>query len=212
MSLGHPFTMICAGATGTGKTEFTIKLLEHMASMIRPPIDEVIWAYAEWQDSYNRIKNVSFHEGIPSLQKSRLNRLLVIDDQMEHGGDVSSIFTRESHHKNISVIFIVQNLFYHHRDMRTISLNCHYLVIFKNPRDASSVGVLSRQMYPGASKFLIKVYEDATATPHSYLFIDLKQTMPDHLRLRAHIFPGEINYVYVRKGKRKSRMNITSIC
>jgi hypothetical protein len=32
---------------------------------------------------------------------------------------VASLFTKKSHHRNISVMYIVQNLFYH----RTISLN-----------------------------------------------------------------------------------------
>lgn len=200
MALKHPFTMVCAGPTGAGKTEFTIKLIENMNHMIRPQIDEVLWSYNQWQDSYLRIPNVTFHQGIPEIQKSSLNRLLIIDDQMDCADLVSSIFTRESHHKNISVIYIVQNLFYHHKEMRTISLNAHFLVVFRNPRDVSTISVLARQMFPGRAQFLRNVYADATSVPYSYLLIDFSQTTPDHLRLRTNIFPEEVNYVYIWKG------------
>ena len=52
---------------------------------------------------------------------------------------VTKLFTKECHHRNISVMFIVQNLFGKKKEQRTISLNSHYLVVFKNPRDASQM-------------------------------------------------------------------------
>ena len=42
-----------------------------------------------------RMKNVIFHEGIQNLEKSTLNTLLIIDDQMDQGGDVSSMRERD---------------------------------------------------------------------------------------------------------------------
>jgi hypothetical protein len=41
------------------------------------------------------------------------------------------------HHRNISVMYIVQNLFHRGKHHRTIGLNAHYMVVFKNPRDVS---------------------------------------------------------------------------
>ena len=62
---------------------------------------------------------------------------------------VSNLFTKGSHHRNLSVLHLVQNVFDKNKHTRTISLNTHYLVIFKNPQDASQITHLAKQMYPG---------------------------------------------------------------
>ena len=80
-----------------------------------------------------------------------------------------------------------------------MSLNAHYLVIFKNPRDANQLATLARQMYPGSSKFLIESFGDATRKPYGYLLIDLKPDIEDRLRIRTQIFPDETQIVYVKK-------------
>jgi len=67
-----------------------------------------------------------------------------------------------------------------------MSLNAHYMVLFKNPRDVSQFAKLTRQMYPKASQFA-----------YSYLLVDLRPEQDEELRLRTNIFPGETHYVYV---------------
>ena len=81
--------------------------------------------------------------------------------------------------------------------MRTISLNTHFLVLYKNPRDKSQIRVLSNQMFPGKKNFLVEAYSEATKTPHSYLLIDLHPETPELFRVRTNIFPGEDSTVYV---------------
>ena len=125
--------------------------------------------------------------------------LIVIDDLMNESSKdsaVADIFTKYSHHKNISVIFIVQNLFHKGAKMRDISLNSHYLVIFKNPRDKHQIYHLARQFKPDNSKSVLEAFQDATETPHSYLMFDLTQNTPEILRMRAHIFPDEQMAIY----------------
>ena len=93
---------------------------------------------------------------------------MVIDDQMENaGGDkrIVNLFTRGSHHRNLSVIYIVHNLFHQGKNSRSISLNSHYLVLFKNPRDKLQILTLAKQMYPGNTDFFIKRYEEAVRRP-----------------------------------------------
>ena len=82
---------------------------------------------------------------------------------------------------------------------RTISLNAHYLVLFKNPRDAGQFSILARQLYPSSWKFAIEAYKDATSAPYGYLLIDLKPEQDERCRLRTNVFPGETQFVYVRK-------------
>lgn len=210
----HPFTCVIAGPTSCGKTEFVKRLITHQHEMITPPCDEIIWCYSEWQRSYEDLVGVvTFHEGIPDLgefgerggksgygSKPRKRRLLILDDLMkEIDSRITALFTKGSHHHDMSVILIVQNLFGKNKEQRTISLNSHYLIVFKNPRDASQITHLAKQMYPGNIHYLQEAYKDATAEPHGYLLIDLKQDTPDHLRLRTTIFPGEQQIVYVQK-------------
>ncbi|GFX86217.1 uncharacterized protein TNCV_2560991 [Trichonephila clavipes] len=80
--------------------------------------------------------------------------------------------------------------------IRDISLNAHYMFLFKNPRDKSQVMNIGKQLYPGKSKFFREVYEDATSKPFSYLLIDLKPDTSDSMRLRSGLFPGDTFFVY----------------
>ena len=80
-----------------------------------------------------------------------------------------------------------------------MSLNAHYIVAFKNPRDVTQIATLAKQMYPGNTKFMVEAYRDATSTPYGYLLVDLKPQTVEQLRLRTNIFPDEVNYAYVRK-------------
>jgi len=126
--------------------------------------------------------------------------LLVIDDLMQETDEtVANLFTKGSHHRNVSVLFLAQNLFPKNKFARTMSLNAHYMVLFKNPRDASQFANLARQMYPKTSQFAVEAYKDATREPYSYLLVDLRPEQDEDLRLRTNIFPGETHYVYVPK-------------
>ena len=198
-SFSHPTTIVIAGPSRSGKTCFVVSCLKN--SLIQPFPNRIIWFYKEWQPSYDQIKEflptLEFHPGInkeaiDSIQGSERN-LIVIDDLMSIAAEskrITKLFTQESHHKNITVIFIVQNLFYQSREMRTISLNAHYLVLYKNPRDKSQIRYLARQIYPENSKFLCSVYADVTAAPHSYLVLDLHPETPEDFRILTNIFPG----------------------
>ena len=176
--------------------------LEHLPTLIDPMPRRIIWSYGEWQPIYRTLpSHVQLVQGIPDLpDTSDTPLLLIIDDQMmETDARVTKLFTKGSHHRNISVIYIVQNLFDKNREHRTISLNAHYLVVFKNPRDGSQIMHLAKQMYPGQSQYMKEAFELATREPHGYLLVDLKQCTPEGLRLRSRIFPGERQEVYVHK-------------
>jgi hypothetical protein len=82
----------------------------------------------------------------------------------------------------------------HHR---IISLNAHYMVLFKNPRDVSQIMALAHQMYPRRTQFFLESFARATTRPHGYMVIDMKLNTPDILRLRTFIFPGEEQKAYV---------------
>ena len=93
---------------------------------------------------------------------------------------INELFTEGSHHRNMSVIAINQNLFYN-KDP-TQRRNRHYLVLFNNPVDQQQVITLARQMYPGDPQRLMRHFKAATSTSYGYLVLDLKPFTPDHLR------------------------------
>ena len=127
--------------------------------------------------------------------------MVVLDDIMaETDEGVPELFTKKCHNSNTSVMPLVQKLFPRHKESRTISLNAQYMVVFKNPRDASQVTHLAKQMYPGRLKFVQEAFKDATNVPYGYLLVDLKHNTPEDLRLRTTILPDDaVQYVYVPK-------------
>ena len=143
---------------------------------------------------------MDFQQWLPELNSldPRDKHLIVLDDLMgETDQRVASLFSQKSHHRNTNVMYIAQNLFHRGKHHRTISLNAHYMVVFKNPRDVSQFMALAHQMYPQRTKYFLEAYTAVTAQPHGYLVIDMKQETPDILRLRSHIFPGEKQIAYV---------------
>ena len=201
----HPFTCIVAGPTGCGKSTFVTRMLRHAAAMIDPPPEKITWCYGEWQEAYatTDLVHVRFEEGLPTaaMFDSTTRNLIVIDDLMAETDErVTTLFTKKSHHRNTSVLYLVQNLFPKNKESRTISLNSQYMVVFKNPRDASQMAHLARQMYPGRVKFVQEALKDATSVPYGYLLVDLKQDTPEDMRLRTAIFPNDgVQYVYLPK-------------
>ena len=195
----HPFTCICSGPTGSGKTTFVQNVLKY--NMIQPPPEKIVWL-----GTPITMEGVEFHSDIPEDIEDKFNsednNLLIIDDLMTqcHSDErMTRLFSVGSHHKNLSIVFIIHNLFHQGREMRNMSLNSHYIILLKNPRDSQQIATLARQIYPADWRFLVEAYEEATSKPHGYLVLDLKPDTPDMLRIRTAIFPHESQIVYINK-------------
>ena len=120
--------------------------------------------------------------------------LIVFDGQMidvSKDKRIVNLFTRSSHNRNLSVIYIVQNLFHQGKGSHSISLNSHYLVLFKNPRDKLQILTLAKQMYPRQTDFILKQHEEAVKRPFGYLLIDLKTTTQDNCPVRTNVLGEE---------------------
>ena len=202
----HPFTLTIAGPTSSGKTHWVKKLVKNIDTLIKPTPQEVVWCYGEYQNSYIEMQtwpNFTFCEGFPDLEVLKSNKsvrkLLIIDDLMhaKKQDKLSEIYTKASHHWNLSVINLVQNLFY--GGLRTSRINSHYLCLLKNPSDQLAISTLAKQLYPKNSKHFIEAYTNATLQPYSYLLVDLHQLTDESFRLRTKVFPGELQVVYVAK-------------
>lgn len=209
--LHNPYTMLCAGTTGAGKTSFIQTLLRNAPALYSETPGKVFFFYKQYQDVFDDI-DAEFIQGLPTADWIRkvldgggdgaANSTLVIDDQ---GGEltesVANLYTVYSHHSNFNIITVVHSLFGKSAVHRLISLNSRYIVIFKNPRDMSTVGHLAKQLDPGFPSRLVQIYKEATKNPYSYLFIDNSQTTNERFRLRSNVLfeNGQPMAVYERQ-------------
>ena len=119
--------------------------------------------------------------------------VMVIDELMEEvskSKTAMDIFTKHSHHRNMTVLFLVQKLY--GRTHRVISQNAHLMILFKNPRDAYSVQTLGRQIYPRNHKCF-------SLRPHSYLVVNSDQRQDDRMRVIGNLCKEANPAVYLPK-------------
>ena len=168
-------------------------MLNHLEEMFHPLPTKTIYCYGEYQKEFDEFpSNVELVEGFPNnlseLTKGHDNSLIVLDDLMSQCSNdprVADLFTRGSHHPGISVVYLTQNLFPPGKLSRTISLNSHYMLIFRNPRDSLGIATLAKHMFPKHIDYLLEAFRDATGKPYGYLLIDCHQLTPESVRLRA---------------------------
>ena len=199
-----PTTAIISGPTGSGKSTFIFRLIENVSVMFKEKVYKIYYFYTVWQPLFERFQNnnVSFIKGLPNediIQKisdSNHNLLILDDMQMTalNSSFIANLFSRESHHKNLTVFLVLQNFFHQGKYGRDISLNSHYLILFRNKRDKNIIKILGTQI--GLGKELENVYLDATNEAYGYIVIDLTPSSDSTYMLRSHIFPDEYLIVY----------------
>lgn len=82
---------------------------------------------------------------------------------------------------------------------RTISLQCKYCVLMKNPRDSAHYQYLGRAMNGGKNcQVLDAAYKECSQKPHGYVVLDYGQNQDDKFRIRSSLFPEEM-IVYTKK-------------
>lgn len=205
--------MIISGQTGSGKTYLIEKILENIDAMHSQKIDKVILAFSILQKSYVDLKQklgdmLDLEEGFPDDKITEImesptsgNILLILDDlmvELENNKKLAVLFTK-MRHKRVSTIFLVQNLYFSGKYMRTVTRNAHYLIIFENPRDTSMISTLGRQVFPSNPKFLPDAFKQAMQKPYGYLLLDFKPGTDKKMMVRQGILPQEQAFVYLPK-------------
>ena len=166
-----PANYYICGQSQSGKSRLVRSMLDHLEELFYPVPTKILYCYGEHQKEFDdlsqRLSNIEFVDGFPNdlyaLVEGHDNSLVILDDLMSQCSNdtrVSDLFTRGSHHRGISVLFLTQNLFPPGKLSRTISLNSHYLLIFRNPRDSLGISTLARQMFPKHTNYLMESFED----------------------------------------------------
>ena len=165
--------------------------------------------FSEWQSDYDMIceqyPNIEFDkklrdDNFNSLSHVQRN-ILVLDDQMcvaSSSLSVADLFTRLSHHRNVTVIYFVQNVYTYGTCERTIFLNSQYSVVFRNGRDASQFRTMAYQICSNSSNWLIDYFTDATCKPYGYMVLDHHSSTPENQTVVTNILPGKQLTYYIK--------------
>ena len=129
--LQHPFTCIVAGCTQSGKIVWVKTLLENAQTTISPSPQRIIWCYGQWQPLYfdmvRTMPGIEFNYGIsedidkPGYLDISQRNLIVLDELMAQSDKDKRICPSSTLYK----IFFI----------KCYSVNAHYIVLFKSPRD-----------------------------------------------------------------------------
>ena len=200
----HPFNMVVGGASGSGKTEWICNFLKHRTRLISPPVEHVLYCYGVYN---NRVMDfqktgIETHFGLPTeelIMAKPKPLLLVLDDLMMEAKTnfLDLLFTRGSHHWNVSIIFITQNVFA--PSLKTARNNAHYIVLLRNPSGQLQIRNLGVQLFPGRLSYFLGAYQDATRNNYGYLVVDIHPSSSDMTKLRTDIFNDTHNVIYTPK-------------
>jgi len=217
VKFNSPTTIMVCGPTGSGKTYLTKQILEHADGMFSEKPSKIIICYNSWQPIFDelrtKLEKITFHQGLPNDETFTEwteidgHKILVIDDCMAEGSNSSELqkmFCVNSHHNSITVLFLVQNIFQKGKVMRTLSLNTHYFILFRNYRDQLQIETLGRQIFPRQTDYFRRAYLMGTSKRYGYLLVDVSPHSPEvHIEggtplppLRSSILPGEDTVVY----------------
>jgi hypothetical protein len=201
----YTFTCIISGPTGSVKSSLCNRLLQHRDTLFneRDFLRGILWCYSEKTAvlTHELGNKIRFHEGVPTefvMSAEGMPSLIILDDLLNEAfsREVCDLFTKGSHHHNLSVILITQNLLHQGKHCLDISLNAKYLVLRKNVRNQNQFLFLARQAYPEHPVNLYNAYLCATQRPHGYFILDFAQDTDNLLRYRTNVFKTDDKILY----------------
>ncbi|CAB3977067.1 Hypothetical predicted protein [Paramuricea clavata] len=154
--------MTICGPTQSGKTHKIVEVIDHIDDVIQPTTDKLLYLYTAKQPSYDKIKEIicdksttlalkicefiDCTKGIPTIADIKPKfgdaTLMVLDDLMvlamttkENADNLNNLASHHSHHLNISVMFVCQNLNYGSGKLHNVQINSMYHLVFNNRTD-----------------------------------------------------------------------------
>lgn len=178
--------ILIAGFSNSGKSYFTSKLINLYKNKFKRII--VIGSDLEQVDQVEIVRNDDFNA---FLEHDGLSHILIIFDdiiyQPKKLKHATEVFIK-GRHKNISSIFLTQNIFLPNKDYRCISLNSTHVILMRM-RDI-------RQITHFSSTFLTQEKREAFLNlyklivlkeKYRYLLIDFTQNSDSKLQLRTNL-------------------------
>lgn len=201
-SIKCPSSLLIVGPTSCGKTTFLKRLILENTNVFDTPPPRIRYCYGSWKPNFDEMQSqgVQFFQGVPTQEEihtwfgDRKGGLLVLDDLMAEGGndkEVMNLFTQYSHHLNVTVCYLCQDMFPTGKFAKTISRNAQYIIAFKNPRDKIGLRNLLLQMYPTEWQDVMQAYNECTARPYGYVCFNVHPASRDSMRLMSHLLKHE---------------------
>src|SRR5690625_4614167 len=178
--LRMPFTALVSGASGSGKSTFTLKLLQS-PHLFEQPVSEVLWFHGVnaintpiGDASIRTFAGLPDAETLKHLSADGGHRILVLDDLMmeliKDKALLAALFTKYSHHYRLSILLLTQSLF----DIpRIVRINTHYFVLFRSLSEKLNIQNLGKQLFPGKLKYFLGSFDDATTRNFGFLIISV---------------------------------------
>jgi DNA mismatch repair ATPase MutS len=175
----HPFRLLIAGPTSSGKSSFVKQIILNKNKIINKEIDKIYYIYGCDQPLYDTFRDqVIFTKDLNIINQEFNNKTLIILDDLQeeitnHITELKNLIIKRSHHQNISVIIILQNIFSNSNFTKTIRINISNYYILRHSFGNDQLEVLGRQLegYKNQKKFL-DAYNLAVKTDFTGLFID----------------------------------------
>ena len=104
---------------------------------------------------------------------------------------VLDLFTKHSHHQNVTVLYLCQDMFPPGKYAKSISRNAHYIIAFKNPRDQLGMRNLLLQVFPAQWQVLQGTFQRLTEHPFGYMVLDLHPGSSDDQGILSHLLKVE---------------------
>ncbi len=180
---------IIAGPTGSGKTQFILEVIRQ--KLIHPFPKNIYYMYKVEQDfmktwSETEEQPIRFIHGLnfEEMDTSEPSMLIIDDLMLSNNKDIVELFILGSHHRQVSLFYITQNLFLNDPLYRTMSINSHYFVIFANKRNGRQVQTLAQQIYIGKEqKRITNAYKRAGGKQWGFIMLSLVPELPKELEV-----------------------------
>ena len=187
-----PSSIYIAGPSSSGKSHLLLGILAERQKIFSQKVHNVVLFYGEYQALYENPEGgaVTLHYGFPTDEELQQyftsfggqHSLVIFDDLMDESATSplgSDIATKLSHHRNVTCINLVQNIFKQGKSARSQAVNSHYIILTRTCRDLRQVNTLGQQLFPGKGGQFVQAYEDAVDSP-------LTKEYPGHLFIGCH--------------------------
>ena len=106
---------------------------------------------------------------------------------------ISKLFT-QGLHRNASVILFLQNACPKGKHNTSISRNAQYMVFFRCPADRRQIGILAEKIFDKQKPLFMKIYNEITVKPYSYVLVDNKADTAVYRQLISGVFGTCVSY------------------
>lgn len=208
----HPARVIIAGPSNSGKTTLLCNILKRQTAFFKHPVTKAYWYYGVKQPALETLHDLGvvtreglpndIEEDFPTACPANETYIIVLDDLMEEAlkdPTILAIFTKWSHHKNITVFLMTQNIYHRGSNSVTIARNVSVAIFIVELRNYKVIRYFLSTSYEkhqvdAIMKWLRQAVENK---PYSNFLIDFSPTTNDKYRLRLNIVPTGSSFTKV---------------